>query len=321
VTAQIATDVGGMAYRIPIDAAWRGDQQRAERINDYDVAMPEMHRAGVRSLSGTLTPSTTTVNFINVAAGQTATQDITLINTGNRDIRITNIAISGSSSFSHNGINTLLPQKESMTIRIGYSPTIGTGSQTGTLTITSDADTPQLNVSLNGTTSVGWQTISGSVSFNGSPVCAMVLANGQYMFTCGTNLGEYELRVPLDSNDEITIQAFVSGKAPFRTVTDTSDLDVHIAMQSASPDAKSPSVTTTTDTNASTQPGWKRITGTIDHNGTPVCAMVLANGQYMFSCGASSGAYDLTVPLDGNGEVTLYVFASGFQPYKRVFVP
>ncbi|PID40569.1 MAG: hypothetical protein CR984_02525 [Proteobacteria bacterium] len=323
ITTQVATNVGGTAYRIPIDASWQGYPQNAERINDYDVAMPVMHRVGVRTLSGTLTSSTTSVNFTNVPTGQTATRDITLRNTGNRDIRITNIAISGPSSFSHNGINTLLPQKESMTIRIAFSPTSGSGSQSGTLSITSDADTPQLNIALNGTASAGWHTISGSVSFNGSPVCAMVLANGQYMFSCeqGANFGKYELTVPLDRNEEITIQAFVSGKAPFKAVTDTSDLDVDIAIQTASEDAKSPSVTTVTDTNASTEPGWKRITGTVEYNGSPVCAMVLANGQYMFSCKANEGVYDLAVPLNKNGEATLYVFAAGFQPYKRVFVP
>ena len=30
-----------------------------------------------------------------------------------------------------------------------------------------------------------WVTISGSITYNSASVCAMVLANGQYMFTCG----------------------------------------------------------------------------------------------------------------------------------------
>jgi len=46
----------------------------------------------------------------------------------------------------------------------------------------------------------------------------------------------------------------------------------------------------------------------------------LANGQYMFSS-AGNGEYELEVPLDENGQVTLFGFADGFQPFKQIFVP
>ena len=53
-----------------------------------------------------------------------------------------------------------------------------------------------------------------------------------------------------------------------------------------------------------------RIAGTVSSDSfDPLCAMVLANGQYMFSCGDSLGEYDLTVPVDENGEITLFKFA------------
>jgi hypothetical protein len=125
----------------------------------------------------------------------------------------------------------------------------------------------------------------------------------------------------LDSNGTITIQAFVSGLAPSRTTTDTTDLTIDIDMQAAQPDSRTASVTTINASDASTPSGWSRIIGTVLADGTPLCAMVLANGQYMFSCNANLGVYDLTVPLDSNGQVTLYVFASGFSPYKKVFDP
>jgi hypothetical protein len=44
--------------------------------------------------------------------------------------------------------------------------------------------------------------------------------------------------------------------------------------------------------------------------------MVLANGQYMFSCGANMGIYNLNVPLDSNSQVKIQVFAANFAPYK-----
>ena len=168
-----------------------------------------------------------------------------------------------------------------------------------------------------------WKTIAGSVRFKEDPLCAMVLANGQYMFTCkeGDDFGTYELDVPLDAVQLITIQAFVSGLAPFRQTTDGSDLDVDIDMQTAAPESRSTVVTTITSTDASIQSGWVQISGTVQYDGSPLCAMVLANGQYMFSCGANNGSYDLIVPLDSKGQITLYVFVSGFQPYKQVLGP
>jgi len=169
----------------------------------------------------------------------------------------------------------------------------------------------------------GWKTVSGLVTHGGSPVCAMVLANGQYMFTCkeGDDFGKYELDVPPDGQDQVTIQAFVSALAPFRQTTNESDLGIDIAMQPADPESQLPDVTTVNETDASTPANWARVTGTVTFRGESLCAMVLANGQYMFSCGANDGVYDLTVPLDGNGQITLYVFVSGKRPYKQVFAP
>jgi hypothetical protein len=92
-------------------------------------------------------------------------------------------------------------------------------------------------------------------------------------------------------------------------------------MQQADPESQSPDVTTVNESNTSIPASWARITGRVAFGGTSLCAMVLANGQYMFSCGANDGVYDLTVPLDGNGQITLYVFVSGKRPYKQTFTP
>jgi hypothetical protein len=46
---------------------------------------------------------------------------------------------------------------------------------------------------------------------------------------------------------------------------------------------------------------------------TAVCAMVLANGQFTFTCDGS-GQYTLNVPLDANGQFKLQVYAQGFAP-------
>ena len=51
---------------------------------------------------------------------------------------------------------------------------------------------------------------------------------------------------------------------------------------------------------------------------TPICAMVLANGQYGFSCDGS-GSYALNIPLDANGQFKLQVYADGFAPTIQTY--
>jgi hypothetical protein len=170
----------------------------------------------------------------------------------------------------------------------------------------------------------GWESINGTVSYLGTPVCAMVLANGQFVFTCnqGDDFGKYALHAPLDDSGGITIQAFVSGLAPYRSRFDrTSTIDTDINLGAFDPTSTPPSITSHIVSDSSTPAGWERIAGSVSLDGSPLCAMVLANGQYMFSCGANDGVYDLTVPLDGNGQITLYVFVNGLQPYQEKLTP
>lgn len=164
-------------------------------------------------------------------------------------------------------------------------------------------------------------TVSGSISFNDTGLCTMVLANGQYMFTCGGNLGLYDLDVPLDPNGEITLYGFCSGFSPFKAIlTPAEALDYDINMTRAAVGSREIEMTVETEESPA-NPDRVRVWGTVSFGEIPLCAMVLINGQNMFSCGADLGTFDLEVPLDPNGEITLYVFCSGFAPYKDIFVP
>jgi hypothetical protein len=160
----------------------------------------------------------------------------------------------------------------------------------------------------------GWVVVNGTVTFKGSPVCAMVLINGQYMFSCSGD-GSFELKVPLDESGQITVQAFCDGLSPFRqTIEPSQGFGLQIDMDLA--DAiKDLEINYTTELVKS---GWVKIKGTVTYNGSPVCAMVLANGQYMFTC-TGDGSFELTSPLDGDGQITLFGFCSGFSPFKAIF--
>lgn len=163
--------------------------------------------------------------------------------------------------------------------------------------------------------------VSGSISYEGTPLCAMALANGQYMFTCGDDLGLYDLDVPLDGNGKITLYGFCSGMAPFKTVLSPPQaLSYDITMANAATGSVEMTIHFQTEP-GTTNTNWVRVWGTVTYGANDLCAMALANGQHMFSCGADLGQFDLEVPLDAHGEITLYVFCSGMAPYKNRFVP
>ncbi|MDM8521765.1 carboxypeptidase-like regulatory domain-containing protein [Desulfococcaceae bacterium HSG8] len=164
-----------------------------------------------------------------------------------------------------------------------------------------------------------WVKISGTVlNDEGTPLCAMVLANGQHTFSCEGD-GRYDLEVPQDENGEITLFAFCDGLAPFREILGPEKAaDIDITMQPAAPNSRY--MTLTADTEPA-ESGLVRISGTVtDEDGTPLCAMVLANGQHTFSC-EGDGRYDLEVPQDENGEITLFGFCDGVQPFKQILKP
>jgi len=163
-----------------------------------------------------------------------------------------------------------------------------------------------------------WVDINGTVTYNDTPVCAMVLANGQNMFSCGANLGVFDLEVPLDANGEITLYCFVSGLAPFKRILEPADLvDYAINMAAA---GNVPEFSLSYTVTAASRDGWVDLSGSIDKDGTPICALVLGNGQHMFSCGENLGVFSLEAPIDQNNRITLYTFAAGHRPYKQTLL-
>ncbi|MCP4112310.1 MAG: leucine-rich repeat domain-containing protein [Desulfobacteraceae bacterium] len=160
-----------------------------------------------------------------------------------------------------------------------------------------------------------WVNISGTVYYNTQPLNVMVLANGQHMFTDPGD-GRYQMDVPLNSIGRITLYAFCDGFAPFKAVLEPSEAENYdIDMSPAT--AGDNVMTVTANQISSAESGWVKISGEVrSESGTPLCAMVLANGQHVFSC-EGDGAYNLEAPLNSSGEITLFVFCEGMQPYKK----
>jgi hypothetical protein len=146
----------------------------------------------------------------------------------------------------------------------------------------------------------------------------MVLASGKFMFSCNPP-GVMSLpNLPPEPDGTVKRQIYADGFFPkIDTLTDSTNESVVMTRSGTCPSY-----------NASYDPGFipnsagKRIniTGKIllQNSQTPICAMVLANGQKMFSCDGT-GSYALNIPLDSNGQFKLQVYADGFAPMTQTF--
>ncbi len=65
---------------------------------------------------------------------------------------------------------------------------------------------------------------------------------------------------------------------------------------------------------------WRTLSGIVwdSTHSKQLCALVLANGQNMFSC-SPDGPYNLTIPEDSQGKITVFAFVDGQLPFKKTF--
>jgi hypothetical protein len=104
---------------------------------------------GVSSSVG-LSASATSITFGNVKVGSTVTQTVTLKSTGNSSVDISNVSVNGGGyTLSGVGSDTVLDPGQSAELSISFDPK-ATGSQPGTVTISSNAPNPKMNIALSG---------------------------------------------------------------------------------------------------------------------------------------------------------------------------
>jgi len=165
--------------------------------------------------------------------------------------------------------------------------------------------------------------ISGSVyDEKKNPLCAMVLANGQYIFSCQEkSIGKYELKVPPDKNNEITLFGFCDGLAPFKLILKVSgdDIKADIKISPALPDSRKMILMTELGKGVKNSE-WIKISGAALYEGKPLSIMVLANGQYIFT-DIKDGKYQFESPLDKEKQITFFGFCDGFLPFKQILKP
>ena len=133
---------------------------------------------------GTLTPSPSSVNFGKVNINSSASQSVTLTNTGNASLTVSSVKISGP-GFSLAPINTPFTLAPGGTHQLAttFAP-IQAGAASGTVSVTSNASNPNLSIPLSGTgTTPGPLTATpsslnfGNVAVNTSSSLSTVLTN------------------------------------------------------------------------------------------------------------------------------------------------
>jgi len=161
--------------------------------------------------------------------------------------------------------------------------------------------------------------IDGTVeTTDGTGLCSMVLASGQYMFSCNPN-GPLSLKnLPTESNGTVKRQVYVDGFFPRVDILPGSKNEtVSMTRSGTCPSYNTPSSPAFVPGSAGM---WINISGTVflQDSETPLCSMVLANGQYVFTCDGT-GNYAMRIPLDNNGQFKLQVYADGFAPNVQRF--
>ena len=161
--------------------------------------------------------------------------------------------------------------------------------------------------------------LSGSIrTADGTDICAMVLASGQFMFSCNPP-GVFSLiGLPRENDGTVKRQIYADGFFPkIDALTGTTDEAVVMTRSGVCPSYNTPY---TPGVFPDTAGKRINISGTILLQGTqtPICAMTLANGQFMFSCDGT-GDYALNIPLDADGQFKLQVYADGFAPTIQTF--
>jgi hypothetical protein len=162
-----------------------------------------------------LAPSETTVAFGNVTIGTTATQQVTLKNTGNSNVDISNISLSGS-GYTLTGVtsHTVLDPGQSSTLTVSFDPKTA-GSLPGTVTISSNALNSPLNIQLSGDGTQKSQ--QPSVTLNWGSVSEVI---GYFVYRSSKSNGPYtKLNAQADSGTSYTDSSVAKGDTYYYVVT------------------------------------------------------------------------------------------------------
>jgi len=138
----------------------------------------------VNPATASLSSNPSSLNFGSVAMSSSAVLPVTLTNSGNSNVIISNVSISGA-GFTPSGISTgQLLAPGNTTMNVTFAPP-ESGSAAGTVTITSNATNSPVTISLSG---AGAQPTQHSVTLAWSPSASTVAGYNIYRATSSGGL-------------------------------------------------------------------------------------------------------------------------------------
>jgi Abnormal spindle-like microcephaly-assoc'd, ASPM-SPD-2-Hydin/Protein of unknown function (DUF1573) len=146
---------------------------------------------GSSGKGSTLSLSATALNFGNVLVNGSSTQAVTVKNSGQTDIQVSQISVTGG-AFTTTGLAApaTIPAGQSVVLQAKFAPTAA-GAVTGAITISSDAQTATSTITLNGTGVAATYTMSlspTSVNFGNVTTGSSATQNVQLSNTGNSSL-------------------------------------------------------------------------------------------------------------------------------------
>jgi Abnormal spindle-like microcephaly-assoc'd, ASPM-SPD-2-Hydin len=134
---------------------------------------------GIASVA-TISLSATSLNFGSVTTGTSAQQSVTITNTGNADVTISQINIGGTGyTLTGGGSPVTLTPNQTMTITVHFSPT-SAGTDSGSVSIVSNAVGSPLTIPLSG---IATAPVTHSVALNWTASTSTVSGYNVYRST------------------------------------------------------------------------------------------------------------------------------------------
>ncbi|MGA8539623.1 MAG: choice-of-anchor D domain-containing protein, partial [Terriglobales bacterium] len=271
------------------------------------------------ALSGTgVAPATQTalpasLTFTNVQVGQSSTQTETVTNTGGSSAQISQVAASGT-GFSISGISTpvTLTPGQSTSFNVAFTPH-SAGNFSGSVSVTSNASNPNLNVSLTGSAvaaAQGTLTVTnpigvGSVvdGLSGTQTATLTATGGDVLVSSvslgGTDPGEFSI-----SGLSFPITVTTSQPVSFTvTFTPSATGAASAGAAFASNSSNSPTVTTLTGTGTSAPVHSVQLSWIVGPSQTITSYNVYRAIYGLSSCGS------YTVIGSTSGSITTYTDA------------
>lgn len=162
-----------------------------------------------------LTANATSLNFGKSAVGATTSKSVKLTNTGNADVAISSVSVSGTGFSASGGSDTTLTPNQSITVTVSFDPK-GPGGVTGNLFVSSNA--PKVDVGLQGQGAGPTSDVAHSVSLDWAPSPSVVA--GYNVYRGSKSGGPYTRINPnVDSATSYTDHAVSGGLEYFYVVT------------------------------------------------------------------------------------------------------